>query len=428
MNGSIRRRWPLLLAIVAPLGIAAAWAARAYAPASADAEALEHASAACAEDDQVGGCEAARLLFLAGDDGARRSARHAAKRLEAGCAAGRLRACAAAATALQQGFGVPAEPVRALVLAERACAGAVGAGCHVAGTVLRARGTRAEQVRALEAFAQGCLARHAASCSDLAGKDLAAAPPVPRLSALVERVRRHEPLAALDVIRADLRMLQILRNTVFAARGHRFQSSTLRAFFTGHGWYVPAGAVDEAALGDVDRRNLALLQAAEARDAVPLPVADEDQRLVQAIVEAPHEGAPLTEEERGLVGAWDSFTCRGTPAESFPVRCESYELFPDRLVLRRLADCRDPFVAALGYWRLLRGDLHVRWFAELRWEERGSMEESEEGCTGLRDVPPPLSALEKEEVLPTSPPSRDYPGTRTSFGGEPFWRHDAGPE
>lgn len=416
MSRSTTRRWAAAAAAAALAIIAGgvAWVVLGPAPRSPDAEALAAASGVCAAEDQVGGCETARLLFLAGDDGARSNARDAVTRLQTGCAAGRLRACAALATALQQGFGVAAEPARALELAQRACAGGVGQGCHVAGTVLRARGTPAERVRALEAFAWGCLRDHAASCSDLAGEDLAAAPPVPRLSALVERVRRHEPLAALDLIRADLRVLRILRNTVFAAHGHRFTSSDLRAFFSAHEWYAPArAAVDDATLLEADRRNLALVKAAGASTAVPRSHAGGETLLLEAMLETDHVAAPLTDEERALVGSWTQLT--GSPAESIRLPQGHFSLLPSRMLLWRVEDCTGLVAARVGTWSAHPGELRVRWLAELR-RTRGSMEEEDQSCTGGAGTPAELFPLVQEEVVPVSPLDGEQPAGRRFRG------------
>ena len=205
------------------------------------ARALQLASGPCARGDAAG-CETIRLLFTAGDDAARPGAGAALATLERGCVAGALGACAAIAVAYQEGFGVKQDRDRALALAERACSGAAGPGCRVAGELHRVRGDRD---RAREAFAQGCLLGSAPACLDVAQRELEPASSPFTFRVLVDLARRHQPLNAFELLRTDRALLRVLRNTVYASRGQRFEAADLRAFFSGFDWYAPRGRVED---------------------------------------------------------------------------------------------------------------------------------------------------------------------------------------
>ena len=63
--------------------------------------------------------------------------------------------------------------------------------------------------------------------------------------------------------------LQLIRNTIYASHGRRFQSESLRRYFEEQPWYrgtVEPEDFSESVLSDVERKNIALIQELEQRD------------------------------------------------------------------------------------------------------------------------------------------------------------------
>jgi len=63
----------------------------------------------------------------------------------------------------------------------------------------------------------------------------------------------------------DLTTLRVLRNTILARHGRRFESPDLRAYFAGQRWYSAQDDYSDALLNRVDRYNLRLIEAEEGR-------------------------------------------------------------------------------------------------------------------------------------------------------------------
>ena len=156
------------------------------------------------------------------------------------------------------------------------------------------------------------------------------------------------------------------------------------------------------------------MKAAEARPPVPPADAGGDARLVAAIADTDHAAPPLSGEERALAGSWRTQSL-GPPNEPTPLpdRHERWELLENRRVVHWVDDdCHDPVAAQVGFWEARGEELHVRWFAELRYIGGSMLEESR--CAGAWDAPPALRALAAEEVIPTGGEgqSRTFRGVR----------------
>lgn len=83
------------------------------------------------------------------------------------------------------------------------------------------------------------------------------------LDAAIRSLDGTLPTEALSVL--SQAQLRILRNAVYARHGRTFQAKDLKEFFSQEPWYRKDPAFTEARLTDQDRRNLELIQGAEAR-------------------------------------------------------------------------------------------------------------------------------------------------------------------
>jgi len=59
--------------------------------------------------------------------------------------------------------------------------------------------------------------------------------------------------------------LRILRNEVYARHGRRFETPWLRAYFKDATWYTPRASFTIAELSDIEKANIKVIQAVEAR-------------------------------------------------------------------------------------------------------------------------------------------------------------------
>lgn len=77
-----------------------------------------------------------------------------------------------------------------------------------------------------------------------------------------------------EMSRRDLRLL---RNTIYARRGRPFKSILLQQYFADKAWYSELADYTDAALNDVDKRNIALVQSMEDRLGGPLTEWDHER-------------------------------------------------------------------------------------------------------------------------------------------------------
>lgn len=82
-------------------------------------------------------------------------------------------------------------------------------------------------------------------------------------------------LAQLDEMsRRDLRLL---RNTIYARHGRPFKSAVLQMYFADKAWYAERADYSDAALNDIDKRNIAMVQSIEDRLGGPLTEWDHER-------------------------------------------------------------------------------------------------------------------------------------------------------
>ncbi len=82
-------------------------------------------------------------------------------------------------------------------------------------------------------------------------------------------------LAQLDEMsRRDLRLL---RNTIYARHGRPFKSAVLQLYFADKAWYAERADYSDAALNDIDKRNIAMVQSIEDRLGGPLTEWDHER-------------------------------------------------------------------------------------------------------------------------------------------------------
>lgn len=82
-------------------------------------------------------------------------------------------------------------------------------------------------------------------------------------------------LAQIDEMsRRDLRLL---RNTIYARHGRPFKSAVLQLYFADKAWYAERADYTDAALSDVDKRNIAMVQSMEDRLGGPLTEWDHER-------------------------------------------------------------------------------------------------------------------------------------------------------
>src|SRR3954467_967733 len=74
-------------------------------------------------------------------------------------------------------------------------------------------------------------------------------------------------ITADDLKPLTLRELDLVRNTIFARRGHTFRKKWLRDYFTAQPWYHPSAAKDETKPTARDQKNAAFV--ANFASAVP---------------------------------------------------------------------------------------------------------------------------------------------------------------
>lgn len=77
-----------------------------------------------------------------------------------------------------------------------------------------------------------------------------------------------------EMSRRDLRLL---RNTIYARHGRPFKSAVLQMYFADKAWYAERADYSDAALSDIDKRNIAMVQSMEDRLGGPLTEWDHER-------------------------------------------------------------------------------------------------------------------------------------------------------
>lgn len=327
--------------------------------------------AACTRGEPAA-CAGRASLLLAGGQAARSLPRAAALAAKA-CEGGRAAGCALQGWMMRRGFGLEEDRSAAQRLLERACDGGHAPGCFLLGASLQRGEGTASQSGAWDAYERACAGGYGPACARTGGTPGAGLAPRPACKrereasealgtlsfpALIERVRRHQRLARGEVQDLPRWQVRLLRNAVFAARGRTFEARDLRAFFAGYDWYAPAGKDVDGLLSPDDRRNVALLQDAEA--CAEATIADDagegDWQLVELwfLTEA---DPPLSELASSVVGTWEP--CGGQPAEGLP----AHVFDANGRVVHGWAGAPD---GQIGRWRVDGSKLRVRWFATMK--------------------------------------------------------------
>jgi len=77
--------------------------------------------------------------------------------------------------------------------------------------------------------------------------------------------------------------LRVIRNEVYARHGRRFETPWLRAYFKDEAWYTPRPEFTIAELSEVEKNNIKLIQAAEARRHEALSAREIDGRELEGL-------------------------------------------------------------------------------------------------------------------------------------------------
>jgi hypothetical protein len=249
----------------------------------------------------------------------------------------------------------------------------------------------------------------------------ASAAPRP-LGALLDQIRRHQPLDVADLAGASALELRVLRNAVFAARGQTFKSPELAAFFSGFTWYDPrVAAVPESALDPADRANLELLRPAEAARPGGAGAPQWDLMLLLVRLDDGRGLKPVG-EEAALIGTWTELV----PAPEDPkMQVWSHlDFFPSGFATRRWENCQGGRLVLVGTWGARPGEASVRWFAELRAEGGRSSPRGAGECPEWEEAPAAkLLPMHQQEVMALSKASKNATGAlERSFAGRTMVR------
>jgi TPR repeat protein len=385
-------------------------------------------------------------LLLVADPGAKRSLTRAAELAARACEGGHAAGCTLRGWMLRRGVGVEEDRIGAQALFEQGCEGGHAPGCHLLGTSLqRGEGGLRRRSGAWDAYERACAGGHEPACAhtqgvgrrgggatalplrpackgELVGSgDLAPA----ELTALLERVRKHEGLERDDTMLLARWQARLLRNAVFAARGRTFDARDLRAFFLGFDWYHAARKDVEALLSPEDRGNVALLQEQEACSVAGIAddAGDDDQgdwRLVEIFLA--EADRPVPEVGQPLLGIWEP--CLAVPDQG----CPTLSFHPNgRAVLRAWGPAR------IGSWRVHGSTLRIRWFAEIKLVGAGfsPAEPGDENDEHPSDGVPKLFPSEKEDssggVGPFDRLDPQVEIPTATFGGSQWWKKGEDP-
>jgi hypothetical protein len=77
--------------------------------------------------------------------------------------------------------------------------------------------------------------------------------------------------------------LRLIRNEVYARHGRRFETAWLRAYFKDMPWYTPRQEFTIAELSEVEKNNVKLIQAAEAKRHEDLSAREIDQHELEGL-------------------------------------------------------------------------------------------------------------------------------------------------
>jgi hypothetical protein len=205
------------------------------------------------------------------------------------------------------------------------------------------------------------------------------------LGALLEKARRHQPIARGELAAASPLELRVVRNAVFAARGQSFKSAELEAFFSAFPWYTPKVAVVPAsALDPADRANVELLRAAEAERPGGGAAPQWDLLLLLLQLDG-HAGRRPSAEAASLVGTWTEYV--SVPDEELLLVRPHYDFFPGGFVTRRWEDCRGGRLVVVGAWEPRGPEIAVRWFAEVRTAGGRSVSRGPDRCPEWQEGP-----------------------------------------
>lgn len=91
------------------------------------------------------------------------------------------------------------------------------------------------------------------------GKATAGAPPAD-MNALVQTIRKGEPVDEAALATLDAPSLRLLRNVAYARHGYRFKSADLSDYFRRSGWYRPDPSFDHRRLTPQDVRTVAAVK------------------------------------------------------------------------------------------------------------------------------------------------------------------------
>lgn len=142
------------------------------------------------------------------------------------------------------------------------------------------------------------------------------------------RLLTPEELAPLSA-----RQLEIARNEIYARRGRMFRRDDLRAHFSQFDWYNPE--FPEVELVYIENRNVALIQAQEARGTAP----DTDAILPGVDRQAPLDAPPLAPGGEAVPGGGfifpDSDSRLLTPAELSPLGARELRIARNEIFARR---------------------------------------------------------------------------------------------
>ncbi|NUO50625.1 MAG: YARHG domain-containing protein [Polyangiaceae bacterium] len=89
-------------------------------------------------------------------------------------------------------------------------------------------------------------------------------------SPLEDPTRLDKILKVEDLSTLSRRDLRILRNTVYARRGRKFDSKVVQGYFATATWYKPDLGYDDSRLNETDRKNIAVIRSVETSLGGPL--------------------------------------------------------------------------------------------------------------------------------------------------------------
>ncbi len=101
--------------------------------------------------------------------------------------------------------------------------------------------------------------------------------PISQRNPLEDPSALDQQLTLTQINTMSRRDLRLLRNTIYARHGRPFKSAILQQYFADKAWYQVHADYTDAALSDVDKRNIALVQSMEDRLGGPLTEWDHER-------------------------------------------------------------------------------------------------------------------------------------------------------